>query len=206
VVSKWDDTNGIRVIANNNGSNAYNGTFTYAGNGTCYITVYRNNTSDRNILMGTVLHEIGHFVHFKERGGTQKFKMVDRFLQESFASYIGWYLTDKYYADLGYTKTVDEDVSRQSRQLSWISTTKGELGYYSPLFVDLADNFNQGLFHLGSGYNNDEIKGVNPAVIIRIAREATDLAECKSILMEYPDIADQSLDAFMAPYDYWYEH
>jgi hypothetical protein len=204
VVSKWEDTNGIRVIANNNSNTAYNGTFTYAGSNNCYITVYRNNTSDRNYLMGTVLHEIGHFVHFKERGGTQRFKLVDRLLQESFASYIGWYLTDKYYADLGYTKTIEEDVSNQSRQFSWHSTIAGDWGYYSPLFIDLADSFNQKQYNPASNYNNDEIKGVNYSIINRIIRESTTWASCKSILMEYPDIADQGLDTFFAPYDKWY--
>jgi hypothetical protein len=204
VVTQWEDTNGIRVIADNDSNNAYNGTFTYSSSGICYITVYRNNTSDRNYLMGTVLHEIGHFVHFKERGSTQRFKLVDRLLQESFASYIGWYLTDEYYADLGYTRSIEEDVSDQSRQFEWYQTITGDLGYYSPLFIDLTDNFNQKQYYPQSNYNYDEIKGVNYSIIDRIIKESTNWASCKSILMEYPDIAAQGLDAFFAPYDNWY--
>jgi hypothetical protein len=204
VVSKWEDTNGVRVIANNNGSNAYNGTFTYSGSSTCYITIYRNNTNDRNYLMGTVLHEIGHFVHFKERGGSQKFKLVDRLLQESFASYIGWYLTDQYYVDLGYTRSIHEDVSQQSRQFTWYSTVSGDIGYYSPLFVDLADNYDQKQYSPESNYNSDQIKDVNFSIIGRIAREGTSWESCKNILKEYPEIVKQGLDAFFAPYDKWY--
>jgi hypothetical protein len=66
---KWEDTNGIHVIAHTSSNGSYNGLFTYTNMNTCHITIFRNNVTDRNRLMGTVFHEIGHFVHYKERGG-----------------------------------------------------------------------------------------------------------------------------------------
>jgi hypothetical protein len=127
-------------------------------------------------------------------------QIVDRLLQESFASYVGWYLTEKYYAELGYTKSPGEDISGQDRQ-SWTSSVSGSMGYYSPLFVDLVDAFDQSSLYMA--YNRDEIKSVHYATIMRIARESSNWTSCKSILREDPG---QDWDTFMAPYDLWYQN
>jgi len=202
-ITKWEEPDGIRIIAHNETNPGYNGLFTYTGSNSCYITIYRNNTIDRNLLTGTVLHEMGHFVHFKERGGYAGMKIVDRFLQESFASYVGWYLTEKYYEDLGYVKSPARDISGQGRQL-WRRTATGATGNYSPLFVDLDDSFDQGSYH-GSAYNRDEIKGSHYLTIMKIARESTDWASCKSILLgDSAAFTGQNLDAFLAPYEFWF--
>lgn len=201
-ITKWEIPGGIRIIAHNETNPNYNGLFTYTSSGSCYITVYRNNTIDRNRLMGTVFHEMGHFVHFKERGDFTRMKNVDRFLQESFASYVGWSLTEKFYEDLGYTPS--RDISGQGRQ-SWRQTMTGASGWYSPLFVDLDDDFNQAVQY-ASTYNQDKIKGSYSATIMRIARESTDWASCKSLLREDRSLAGEDLDTFLAPYDYWFSH
>jgi hypothetical protein len=154
--------------------------------------------------MGTVFHELGHFVHFRERGGYSSMSKTDRFLQESFASYAGWYLTERYYRELGYQKGPGEDISGQARQTSWRSTTSGDWGYYSPLFVDLIDDFNQSGY--GAAYNDDRGRGTPPATLMRIAKESADWASCKAILREENDLVGQSLDAFLAPYEYWYSN
>jgi hypothetical protein len=132
-------------------------------------------------------------------------KSIDRLLQESFANYAGWYLTEKYYANIGYVSSPREDISGQARQISWTSKTEGEMGYYSPLFVDLVDNFNQAVY-FGSSYNNDMVKGVHYSVIMRIARESTDWASCRSILEEYETFTGQDPESFLAPYEAWYEN
>jgi hypothetical protein len=124
-------------------------------------------------------------------------QIVDRFLQESFASYVGWYLTEKYYAELGYIKSPGEDISGQDRQ-SWTPSVTGSMGYYSPLFVDLVDSFDQSSLY--STYNRDEIKSVHYATIMKIARESSDWTSCKSILRED---SGPDWDTFFAPYDRW---
>jgi hypothetical protein len=203
-LSKWTVPDGIRVIAHNNSSGSYNGLFTYSSLGVSYITVYRNNTSNVNFLMGTVLHELGHFVHFRERGGYANMKVTDRFLAESFASYSGWWLTERYYRELGYEKSPGEDISGQARQTSWRSTTSGDWGYYSPLFVDLVDDYNQSA--RGDAYNDDRVKLTSPATIMRIAKESDTWESCKAILRADAPLAAQGLDAFLTPYEYWYGH
>jgi hypothetical protein len=209
-LTKWEYTGGIHVIADPNSSTSYNGLFTYSSSNNCYITIYRNNTGDnKNVLMGTVFHEMGHFIHFKERGGTYKsMKNVDRLLQESFASYVGWYMTEKYYNDLGYVKTsTADDISKQARQTSWTQSENSDWGYYSPLFVDLVDNYDQSSSN--SRYNRDAIKEVHYSVIMQIAQESETWESCKSILYaKVPDrnITARDLDTFLAPYNYWYSH
>jgi hypothetical protein len=196
-------------MANTASNSSYNGLFTWSSTGNCYITVYRNNTVGRNILMGTVLHELGHFIHFRERGGTDKaMSGTDKLLQESLANYVGWYLTEKYYSDLGYVKpSAADDPSGQARQRTWTRESTGSLACYSPLFVDLVDGFDQST--LSSSYNRDRIKETHYSVIMRIAGESADWASCKAIL--YEELVEKSktvsrsdLDAFLEPYDYWY--
>ncbi len=202
-IQKWEDTNGIRVIANNDANASYKGMFSYNSMGACYITIYRHDISDTNILSGSLFHELGHFVHYKECGGTYAtFSKIDRLLQESFANYVGWYMVEKYYTELGYVKiNPGEDLSGQAAQTSWRSTTSGDRGYYSPLFVDLVDNFNQATY-FGSSYNNDELKGLHYSIIREIAEKSADWASCKSILGKH--IPAVELEAFLAPYEAWY--
>jgi hypothetical protein len=203
-LSRWTVEGGIRVIAHNNSSGSYNGLFTYSSAGTCYITIYRNNTSNVEKLMGTIFHELGHFIHFRERNGYGSMKITDRLIQESFASYSGWYLTEKYYRELGYQKNPGEDVSGQARQTSWRSTTSGDWGYYSPLFVDLVDDYNQAAYN--DAYNDDKVKSTHYSTIMRIVKESSDWASCKSILRESAGLPTQELNAFLDPYEYWYSN
>ena len=202
-IQKWEDTNGIRVIANNDSNSSYRGLFSYNSMGACYITIYRHNVSNTNLLSGTIFHELGHFVHYKERGGTfAAFNKTDRLLQESFANYVGWYLVEKQYSELGYVKThPGDDVSGQGYQASWTSATAGEWGYYSPLFVDLVDNFNQADY-FGAKYNDDRLKGLHHSAIKEIASGCADWSSLKDVLAKNFTAAE--LGTFLAPYEAWY--
>jgi hypothetical protein len=203
-LTKWEVSGGLHVIANPNQSSLYNGLFTFSSTNNCYITIYRNNTTtNRSYLMGTVFHELGHFIHYRERGGSYgTFKIVDRFLQESFASWSGWYFTDRYFAELGYARDASEEISGQSRQYSWMSTRRDDWGYYSPLFVDLMDNYNQST--RDSKFNNDGVKGIPAATIMKVASESADWASCNGILRADKTITGAEWDKFLAPYEQWY--
>jgi hypothetical protein len=201
-LTKWEYEGGIHVIASASSNSDYSGLFEWSVTGNCYITIVRNNTVDKNVLAGTVFHEIGHFIHFRERGGTDKaMKATDMLLLESLASYVGWYLTEKYYADIGYEKSPSVDISRQARQ-TWTPKTTGTMRYYSPLFVDLVDNFDQS--SVNAGYNRDEIKEVHYSIIMKIAKESADMESCRAILYDQvprsSKITVAELDAFLAPY------
>jgi hypothetical protein len=206
--TKWEAAGGIRIIAHSESNGSYNGLFTYTSANSCHIAIYRNNIgNDRYLMVGTIFHEMGHFIHFNERGGTYSgMKGTDRLLQESFASYVGWYLTEKYYTELGYEKDDPaKDITGQSRQFYWTQVTSGERGYYSPFFVDLVDTYNQSVKSTKTiNYNFDEVKGVPYSVIMNIAKESADWASAKKILRANPTAAAQDLDTFLVPYEYWF--
>ncbi len=91
-----------------------------------------------NLFIGTVMHEYGHAVQYKENGNSSS--NIERLLKESFASFMGWHYGELYYSSKGYVQpNLWTHVNRQHRQ-AWRGINKSP---YSPLFVDLKDSFNQ---------------------------------------------------------------
>ena len=118
---------------------------------------------------------------YGERGGASEFNQVHRLIQESYASYVGYYLGESYYRSQGYTKTsVNENITGQGRQW-WKKTAPTN---YSPLFVDLIDNYNQGASTSGP-YNYDTIKNFPHTTIQTMAATCTDKSAIQSKLQEY---------------------
>lgn len=200
---------GIRVIAMERTDPDANAAFYYSRKDRAYIKVYRNNLERSNYLAGSILHEFGHFTHFGERGGYtgsayNGFRAVHNLIVESFSSYAGFYLTEAYYKDMGFTKPYSSyNISNQGRQ-SWSKTSTGSIACYSPLFVDLIDDYNQGAS--SSYYPNDAIKNVSHSVMKRIAQEATTWAECRAILQGYVGTyyTSTEFNNYISSYDYWF--
>ena len=84
-------------------------------------------------------------------------------IQESYASYFGWYLGEDYYFDKGYVKpNQNYEINYQWLQ-SWPQNSLFPTDY-SPFFIDLIDNYNQ----WSTSYPlrvNDNISGVPVSVI-----------------------------------------
>lgn len=203
------ENDGIRVIVmETSDSDGAAGSFVYSKNSRAYIKIYQTNLSESNQLAGTIFHEFGHFTHFGERGGYtgsayNGFVGVNNGLKESFASYIGNYIAETYYKNLGYTKQSDsESICYQSRQ-SWYKTSDS---MYTPLFVDLQDKYNQGTN--SSVKPNDEIKNVPHSVMRRIAQEVTSWTQCRNILEEYIGVyyTAEEFNNFISAYDYWFNN
>lgn len=199
---------GIRIIASTYAHPSNLGVFYPAQKGNnAYIVVYNHNRYSHHTLFGTVFHELGHFCHYGIRSGNNNaFNAIDRFIQESFASYVGWYLEEKYYNGNGLNYGVDFIMSDQARQY-WQKILSGSDGYYSPIFVDLVDDLNQGILYANETVN-EEIISVPDFVIFRIARESSDWASCKRTLQEYSGIyyRSEDLDIMLAQYDYYFTH
>lgn len=200
---------GIRVIAMERTDQNANAAFYYSPNSRAYIKVYKNYLQNSNYLAGSILHEFGHFTHFGERGGYtgsayNGFTAVHNLIVESFSSYVGYYLTETYYKALGFTKPYDGyNLCNQGRQ-SWTKSHVGNMACYSPLFVDLIDNYNQGAS--SSNCPNDKIKNVPHSVMRRIAQEVTTWDECKAILREYIGTfyTNTEFNNYIAAFDYWF--
>lgn len=161
-IRTWRYDSGIRIRSLSTKDEYGSGYFTYSQNADAFILIYKNDPDNMNKAISTVLHELGHFTHFGEQGAYtgsayDGLKAVQGLLRESFASYVGFYLGELYYTSvLGYRKpSADFQITTQGRQ-KWRKTYSDE---YSPLFVDLIDDFDQ--HTLGEQYNIDHTTTVH---------------------------------------------
>ena len=110
--------------------------------------------NDIAYLFGTVAHELGHAAHFAYN--QSYYHKVNKFIKESWAQFAFYFLTDAEYKDLGadvyslYQRPVIIggkkyfEPNLYYNQQSWYldnNVTRNRI--YSPLFVDLYDDFNQ---------------------------------------------------------------
>ncbi|MGN0195843.1 MAG: hypothetical protein ACI4AE_05235 [Candidatus Cryptobacteroides sp.] len=201
----WSYPSGIRIIMPGTVNEEYSGLFYSAQGGvSAYIVIYENNVDNNyNRFVGTILHEFGHFTHFCESGANSaSFSAINKLIKESYASYVGNYLCESYFVNKGYVKPNNTNTfTGQSRQ-QWRKTDLED--YYSPLFVDLFDDFNQGANT--TRYNNDQISSFSHSVVRSIAEECVDWDDVKSILANYINIyyTQEQYNLYTAPYDEWF--
>lgn len=174
---------GLRIRAIGRTDDKNNGFFSYSKNDESYLSIYYNNKETPGSLVGTILHELGHFTHFAIRGYSE-YKYTDRLLKDSYASYVGWYLCEKYYFSIDYMPYGGFDFTSQARQ-DWKLGIVGDGIYYSPLFVDLVDEYDQSGNSIFSVFCTDVIKNVPHEIISRIATESKEWKTCRNILEEY---------------------
>lgn len=194
-------TRAMKIIANNVSGNGANGSFSPSSYD---INIYNNGNSNSSVI-GTTLHEIGHFIHYISNPSVfpNWQKIPERaLLLEAFSSYSGWYLGEKYYQSLGWVKPyVGFDITgHQGRQTWW------RLGsdYYSPLFVDLTDSYNQKTITSPS-LPDDGLEGVPPSVVWNIVSTSTTWVQCKSKLQSYVGIyyTASAFNNWIGDFDYW---
>lgn len=127
-----------------------------------YIEI-ANYESEASFIFGTVLHELGHASHFTELGPSS-FSETKRRIKESFASFMGWYNVKHYYSSELPTDAFVHEACSQGRQ-NWPLSSNY---YYTPIFVDLIDDYNQSILENASCVN-DAISGVPVTDIISFA-------------------------------------
>lgn len=146
-------------------------------------------------MIGTTLHELGHFTHYYERDAvyTDNWENILKFIIESFASYVGNYLAYSYYEENGLTLAAD--YLYQARQ-EWVGGTN-----YSPIFVDLFDTYNQHTDE-NSPYPDDDLSGFSHDVMRQIAQEIDTFAELETLLESYMGIyyTTEDFNKYMAYY------
>lgn len=148
-----------------------------------FIKIYAE--SNPSSTVGAVLHELGHFAHYQYN--RPQYVATPKIFKESFASYSGWFLGEAYLSTLGWVNNPTyypeyEDVTRQGQQ-GWYYMYDEEYAWYSPLFIDLTDDYNQ--YDLDTLNPDDEITGVPASVIWDIITNTTTWEECKSQLRSY---------------------
>lgn len=210
-ISTWSYADGIRIIALAETPEYTNGSFHSSKSENAYIKIYNKHQDKTARLAGTVLHELGHFTHYCERGSSTKFHNVNTLIKESFASYVGWHVGENYYSSLGYIKeSSGEDITGNNQQ-SWTPDTWFDFGngndlkFYSPLFVDLIDTHNQGEGKY-SGYLIETVSKLPHSIIKSIAAESTSWSSIKAKLQQYIGVCytQDQFDEYCLPYDYWF--
>ena len=222
-IDKVSYPEGIRIEADssvNNNSKGYfswvpEGTF-LGGDPTAFIHIYNNNRNAHNEMIATILHELGHFSHYGTTGTNTPdgFGSYHCFIQESFASYVGWYLVHEYYYSLNwlppyinYRLTTGD--RRRWRKIDTKSNTEEYSPHYSPLFVDLVDGHNQRSD--GIQYPDDTISGVPHWVVQQMAQQCKDWNSLRHQLLLNANFLTgyysmDQINNYIADYDYWFQH
>lgn len=91
-------------------------------------------------VFGTVMHELWHATHYYMMDSSA-YSGVHSFIKESFASFFGWYNVLFYYSSVVSNHQQVNSICTQGRQ-TWTPNTTTNVNY-TPLFVDLFDNYNQ---------------------------------------------------------------
>ena len=187
------------------GSNDSLGETEFPKNSQPYINIYNVTPDYDEETISTVLHELGHTYQFKNKGNNyDDFNQSPRLIQESFASYVGWHLVRQYYITQ-LNRYIIEDMSHNSRQ-EWSSSISEDFIYYSPLFVDLVDTYNQSLYY--SKAPNDNIQGVPYALIDSVAINANCWNDAKSILESAIGVyySKSDLDNYLIQYNQYFSN
>lgn len=145
--------NSLMIAASDSTSTVYNGVeYWNSATGVANVVIYDNGLNTQN-LMGVIFHEIGHARKDYAQEASYYNTSEQILFHESFASFIGYHLSRKYYIAKGYSIPSSDYMTfnNQHRQL-WTS------GAYSPLFIDLTDTFNQSSYL--SFLVDDSISGV----------------------------------------------
>lgn len=147
------------------------------------IYVYNYSSMD-NYIIGTTLHELGHIRQYAKMGAS--FSSAASIIKESYASFIGWYVGEHYYLSKGFTRPYPTyHINGQSRQ-SWHSGIGSTMYPYSPLFIDMVDDVNQGLNN--NNYPYDLISGVPVSTVEQMGWQNTSLSGCFQYLENYSGI------------------
>ena len=111
------------------------------------INIYNAGT-DMEETIATTLHEIGHIRHY-QKNPTLYHDYIDEFVRESYASFVGWALGEQYYTSKGFVKPYHGYQINEKGNQAWVKTLSVPDYYYSPIFVDLWDNYNQSQDYTG---------------------------------------------------------
>lgn len=177
-----------------------------------YIQISDNRAYNTGSMFANVCHELGHYSHYFYKNNRLAYSSMHSMFKESFASYVSWVISYDYYRGTGATETSRWSFYLGQDYQNWTKYYTGDLGYYSPFFVDLLDDFNQYIENAPiSGQNDlnyDSISGLPHSLIKSIATDNRIWSEIKSHLSSYIGVyfSQSDYNSFIAPYDYYFAH
>lgn len=110
---------------------------------------YTNSYLPIHGVLSTTFHEIAHASHITLRGNIASYGLVKSEIYESWAEAVEWYLTEKEYLELGFNNIYTpgpepgDGISGEHNQWRNYPESFEEDDNYTPLFIDLVDDFNQ---------------------------------------------------------------
>lgn len=139
-----------------------------------------NGWREMSEIYSTASHELGHAAHYTNNRST--YGKCKTNLLESWARCVQYILTNQEYKELGVfskvPKTPDYNVYNIQ---AWYK------GYsdYTPLFIDLIDDFNQRVENGSSVYPDDVIHDMPVSVVQDIVFRSKTFADVKRLLLDY---------------------
>jgi hypothetical protein len=167
------------------------------------IKIYCKDRTSEEIFRSTT-HELSHVFHCYSMFGSEiNFLTVNNVLVESWAIAMQYYISHLEYSDYGNTTEFVSD-----RQY-W--PFKGSENEYSPLFIDLIDDYNQRVL-LGARYDdfeyaNDSVKGYDLATLNNILIKSHGLESLsKNLKKQKPNgVTDSQIDNLINSIDKYYD-
>jgi hypothetical protein len=167
------------------------------------IKIYCKNRKTEEILR-TTIHELSHIFHCYSMFGNEiNFLTVNDVLVESWANAMAYYIVHLEYSDYGYKTEFVSDWQY------W--PFKNFSNEYSPLFIDLIDDYNQrvilGVRSDDFEYANDSIKGYDLATLNTILIKSYGLESLsRNLKKQKPTgVTDTQIDNLINSIDKYYE-
>lgn len=142
----------INVNDNNNRSHYFD--FNSSWDAAQVKCSYNLSTDDSRKIFGTAIHELAHVSHWSLGFSTANYLNFNSSkLAESWAQCVGWYVTKDIYSSItNYAQPWNDFDATQLASLNqgtFISNDR-----YTPLFIDLIDDYNQSIQGFGRPYDS----------------------------------------------------
>lgn len=138
------------------------------------------------VVFSSTCHELGHAAHYT----SGNYSNCSDQQRESWARFVQYYLTILEYTDLGCVAMLSQyDIlGRLLPDLQFNFQALPPSFAYTPLFIDLYDDYNQATYYGNvPEHPNDIISGVPPQMLEGIVFSTTNFSEVESWLFQYAD-------------------
>ena len=153
-------------------------------------------------IFSNTLHELAHCAHaywYDLRHNNGDFDFVNKFIIESWASCVQWKVTTDYYEEENF-----DNRGYNGGLQNWTSNlANSQIIYYTPVFIDLIDNYNQHNYIMNAP--EDEITGYTLIEIQdNILEESTDKNSLENALKRHKlhSTTDDQISALLLKYRY----
>lgn len=159
----------------------------------------------------TTFHELGHYAHYSRIGRSSFVTHWDaskwyKLVVESFGSFAAWHVGKLYYNYYGlFSSSLSSDFTGQARQ-DWLYTGTNVTSRYSPLFVDIVDDYNQHSTNIS--YIDDPIFLSSGFSLIQgIIDNCYTYSSLSAKFHEYDSVLGMTtINNYLYYYNYWYNH